>query len=306
MSSKKRRVTPGVVQHIYIRAKNGFVIYYDAADRLVFYTIFSMMAQRYGIEVIGICLMPTHIHALVAAESQMILSRFMSACLSIFAKEYNRTMSLKGSLFQGPYGSAQKYGSKKIRTAISYLYNNPTEKQLTTKAEKYRWNFLAFAQCKNPFSQYLPLRKSSWRYRCALKELKSINKRKLYLKYSTLRNLFKKLYAEEKQRLIDAIITIYNPINYRLLTEFYGDYSSMLLAINSNTGSEYDIKEEDTRSSDRIYSTLNQTIKTLYPDSRLKGFLSLEEETKNLLAQQIRRITNAGLLKIKLFLHLKE
>ena len=56
-----------------------------------------------------------------------------------------------------------------------------------------------------------------------------------------------RLNERERSQLVDYIISVYNCIDYHFLTGCYGSYQDMLLAVNSNTGSEYDIKEERFR-----------------------------------------------------------
>ena len=46
MRGHKRKLPSDTFQHIYIRSVNQFVIFYSMEDRLVYYTIFAVMAKR--------------------------------------------------------------------------------------------------------------------------------------------------------------------------------------------------------------------------------------------------------------------
>lgn len=49
------------------------------------------------------------------------------------------------------------------------------------------------------------------------------------------------LSARELQQYTDYAIRMYNPVDYYAVIRYYGSYDKMLTAINSNTGSEYDV-----------------------------------------------------------------
>lgn len=126
---EKRRFLRGEYNHVYQRTVSGNNIFYDTEDYLVYYTIFSVLSKRYGVVSLGLCLMIDHIHSLIYASSREVLSRFVSHVTLQFVKEYNSTYGRSGPLFDR-FGSAPKKGMKLLRTAISYLYNNPVEKML--------------------------------------------------------------------------------------------------------------------------------------------------------------------------------
>ena len=67
---------------------------------------------------------------------------FVKEYSALYAKDFNKTIAASGQVFK-TFGCAAKKGDKSIRTACSYLYNNPGEKELCEKAEEYRWTFLA-------------------------------------------------------------------------------------------------------------------------------------------------------------------
>jgi len=60
-----------------------------------------------------------------------------------------------------------------------------------------------------------------------------------------LKHLFQLLNKREALQLRDLILRSYNPINYDLIISLYGSLKNAMIAINSNTGAEYDIQEDD-------------------------------------------------------------
>ena len=71
-----------------------------------------------------------HIHGLLEAESRNEVSPFVGEYTRRYSKELNLSIGAKTPAFNPEFGCAVKSGDKKIRTACSYLYNNPGEKGL--------------------------------------------------------------------------------------------------------------------------------------------------------------------------------
>ena len=293
------------MNHTYQRSVSGFNIFYEVEDYLVYYTIFSVMSRRYGMVVYGLCLMIDHIHTLTSTSSCKTFSKFMSNVAIQFVKEYNRYHNRVGPLFSECFGSAPKAGLKRLRTAIAYLFNNPVERLLCKRAQEYRWNFLAYAASDNPFSDPLVLKKASRRLRRALKEVDGTLKRNEYMTYVQLKRMFVGMDAREKNQLIDYIIVRYNIIRYDdLITKCYDGYENMLMAINSNAGSEYEVQELRYGRSDAEY-------RYLYKYVHEKGFkdagevISLPSDSKFKLMVDMMNETSVSKLQICKFLHLK-
>lgn len=301
----KRKFIKEQMNHTYQRSVSGFNIFYEVEDYLVYYTIFSVMSRRYGMVVYGLCLMIDHIHTLTSTSSCKTFSKFMSNVTIQFVKEYNRYHNRVGPLFSECFGSAPKAGLKRLRTAIAYLFNNPVERLLCKRAQEYRWNFLAYAASDNPFSDPLVLKKASRRLRRALKEVDGTLKRNEYMTYVQLKRMFVGMDARETNQLIDYIIVRYNIIRYEdLTTKCYDGYENMLMVINSNAGSEYEVQELRYGRSDAEY-------RYLYKYVHEKGFkdagevISLPSDSKFKLMVDMMNETSVSKLQICKFLHLK-
>jgi len=297
---KSRKFLCGEIHHVYQRTLNGFNIFYDVEDYLVYYTVFSVMALRYGVVVWGLCLMIDHIHSLIASDDRDRFSRFLSSVTIQFMKEYNAAYGRTGQLFER-FGSAPKKGLKVLRTTIAYLYNNPVEKHLCRRAQDYRWNFLSFGSGNRPG---ISLSGASRSLRRAINEIDYTASRVRHLKYAQLRRLLASVSTTERSMLIDYIILKYTVVRYDAIADCYGGYANMLIAINSNAGSEYDIPEVWTTRSDVEY-------RELYKFVRKKGFqyvgdvISLDKTEKVALAKELLLKTHADQYQICKFLHLE-
>lgn len=303
MRGHRRKYNGEAFEHVFQRAKQYRVIFYSSEDRLVFYTIFSIMAWRYGVSVLALALMYNHYHTLFKSVLPKVRALFIGTVTSTYAKAFNRDSGHKGALFEKAYGNALKLGEKKVRTTVSYCYNNSSEKRLVVRAEQDRWNFLAYIDNDHPFSEPIILEKASARLRAALKEVDAHVADHAFLRYGCIRRLFGGLSAREKEQLTDYIISRYLPIDKELLLSFYKDYDSMVMAINSNTGSEYDIREEYRNDSDEPYTQMIKMLSASSFASNPHRILSASPEKKARIASVLRRTTSAQDYQIGRFLH---
>lgn len=303
MRGHKRKYNGEAFEHVFQRAKLYRVIFYSEEDRLVFYTIFSTMAWQYGVNVLALALMFNHYHVLFKPVSPKVRAMFIGTVTSTYAKAFNQDSGRKGALFEKAYGNAPKLGEKKIRTCISYCYNNSSEKRLVSRAEHDRWNLLAYVNNSQPFSEPINLRHVSASLRAALKEVDAHVKDHAYLRYACLRRLFRKLDVKEREQLTDYIISRYLPIDKELLLSFYKDYDSMVLAINSNTGSEYDIREEYRNDTDEPYVQMLKAVSNSSFASNPHTIVSAPLQKKIQIADVLKQMTNAKDYQIARFLH---
>lgn len=303
MRGHTRKFYQDAFEHIFQHAIDYRLLFYSWVDRLVFFTIFSVMAKRYGIIVLALALMFNHFHCLIKAVSSNVMALFVGTVTSTFALAFNRDIGRKGPVFEKAYGNSIKATPKIVRTSIAYNYNNSVEKGLFTCAQADRWNFLAYINNNHPFSDPIEMDKVSKKLRSALKVVDCYVKDQAYLNYATVRRLFKNLRESEREQLIDYIISSYLPIDKEALLSYYKGYEEMLLAINSNTGSEYDISEEYNNDSDCIYTQmLNLIEKSSYADKPHSVILA-DNDKKRQIAAVLRQRTGAKDYQIARVLH---
>lgn len=302
MKYKKRRFTSGECMHVYQRTKGGMNIFYDLEDYIVFYTVFSVVSKLYKISVLELCMMIDHVHILLSSEVLSEISRFIQHYTSLFMREYNNGIGRKGSLFHKSFGSAPKKGSKMIRSAIVYIGNNPVEKGLCSKAAEYRWNFLAYMSADDPFSKSGPLCGYSLRLRNAMREVAGCSQRGEYLSYAKVRRMYGRLREHEKEILTDYVIKTYFPFAKEELLSFYNSYDDMLNAMDSTSGSEYDIKEKYYYGTDLIYEDMMEVVRgNVMP---VRKVTVVPDEDKFEIARLLHCRTQGSVIQISKFLHI--
>lgn len=303
---RRRRFLDGECNHIYQRTLNGFNIFYDHEDYLVFYMILSTSARKFRVRILELCLMVDHIHILLESDSCQEMSGFVRYYSSVFVREYNDSIGREGQMMYKSFGSAPKKGDKKTRSAIVYIGNNPVEKKMCASAEEYRWNFIAYLDNDNPFSQDIPPRSRRRILRKAMKEAAADASANRYMNFSKLRWYMSRLNQEEKELLTDLIISLYMPVDKEALLNYYSDLPQMVLAMKASTGSDYDIREKVTPHSDLVYNRMIEVVRAETGLDVVRKVVVLPEERKmELVAKLQKAIPSAQLYQICKFLHLK-
>ena len=103
----------GECNHIYQRTVNGFNLFYDREDYLVFYMILSVSVRKFNVSILMLCLMIDHIHILLDAVSCKEMADFVRYYTSIYVREYNDSIGRTGQMMYKSFGSAPKKGDKK-------------------------------------------------------------------------------------------------------------------------------------------------------------------------------------------------
>ena len=281
-------IRPDAIHHIYQNTRRGHLIFYSVKDYLVFLSVVSLSARRNNLRVLGICMMPDHIHLLVRVHDPRQLIYFVRDYTSRFTRLHNDYYHRQGALLN-PYGCAPKIGHKRIRSGIAYLYNNPVENHLVLRAEEDRWNLLAYAANRYPFSEKFRMDYARWELRKALYEVKDTRRSGRNLEYVQLERISRHLSPRELQQFIDYAIWKYNPVDYQAVIRFFGSYEEMLTAVNANTGSEYDLKEDAFAKDHRIYRQMIHHLMGLGRWSSMKEVLDLPEDARKRLAGRLVR-----------------
>ena len=272
---KRRRFIDGTVHHIYQKPADGIVIFYTELDFIVFLTLFSVVSRKYDVTVLGVCPMIDHWHIVVTAGNKTALSAFVQEYTSRFVKEYNFSLGReKGRMFTRRFGCAPKRSDKDVRSTLAYLYNNAPERKLCSKAEEYKWNLLAYGTSCHPYSAPLDHSHLSSRMKKALSLVKSMHTSANYLGYIFLERLYRGLTSVECEQITDYILSLYSPVDYGQLEEYYGEWETMLQAFSSNTGSEYELREDWAGYTDKVYSRMTAILLRKLNISSIKEVLT--------------------------------
>ena len=297
----------GIFYHCYQRPIDRGVIFYTVSDHLLYFTVMCIRAARYSVKICKCVQMPDHLHHSVIEKECGHLSSFIQDVSSTFTREYNRVHGRKGPMFDTPFGRAPKRTDKSIRTNLTYLDNNPVERQLVAMAEEYRWNYLAYALSNHPFSEKIVLRKASMPLRRALKMVQIQHKKGRYLTGTLLRKMFDSLPCKrECEQLTDYIISTYSVIDHEAAISFFQSYGNELITAHANTGNEHDIKEHFVGRSDVCYNKMTQILLKTGRVGDIHELYIMSEEEKWRVFNFLRARINAPARQIAAFLHLPQ
>ena len=301
---KIRKFNSGILNHCYQPSADWGVLFYSRMDHLVFFTLYCVLARKYCIQVLALCQMPDHVHDSVVAKSKEDLTGFKKELNSRFAKMYNEFCGTTGPVFKTPFGSAPKKSAKAARTNVIYVANNAVERQLVKLAEDYRWNYLAYAFFKYPFSREIIIRRSAKALRAAVKVVTAQFKAGRPMNYALLKRLSKDLTPFEVDQFTDFIISTYNVIDYKAAIRLFDSYPDMMRAIHSNTGSEYDLNEVFLGRTDKPYAQMTRILMKYCGFKDIHEFLSLDKKRKQELYAILRKHTDVMDEQIFRYLHI--
>lgn len=304
MKMKTKRFSPGVPVHSYEKGADGKVLFYCLRDRLVYFTIFCIEAERHDIIVLSLCIMFNHTHSLTEAKSYEKHFRFHQAVESQYAKAFNGASSRNGRVFKKPFGWATKRSVAKVKDCLAYHANNPVEKKLCKRGVDNQWTFLAYGSSDHPFSRPIRLEQASAPFRRGLKLVQSAHGRKQPLEYALLNRIYSPLSLEETRQMTDFIIKTYCVIDFQKAAACFGGYDKMIAAFDVISGSEHDITEDFVPEPDIAYLEMIKIMKEEGFDLSKKRFFSLDGPEKMALASHLFQKTSASPRQVARFLHL--
>lgn len=264
----------GTLCHVYQRSFRGRILFYSMKDYLLFFTILCTKAVRYRVRILALSLMPDHFHIIVETGSHTQLASFMDVFTSLFAREFNIATGQEGHIFRIPFGMADKFKAK--------------------------------SRSKHPFSMPLDVSRCRKILRNAVELVEGEHQRGKHLSPKMLDILFDGLDSNESEQLCDRIVSIYNVIDYDRATSFFDGYESMCLAASSNTGSEYEIREEFTPDSDTAYARLEEKVREMTSLRNPRDVVRLEAEVKARIATSALSSGLATPLQVKKYLRLPD
>ena len=139
----------------------------------------------------------------------------------------------------------------------------------------------------------------------ALHEVDSMVSLNQPLKYALPNRIFKKLSKDEREQLVDYIISSYSPIDYQELESHFKSYDSMLLAMESTTGDDYDIQESRDNFSLSVFNEMMTYMESKLPRNKVRIITTYDLDDKIALFKELQENTSASIHQICSFLHIK-
>ncbi len=148
MPRRSRDLSPTGIYHVMLRGINKSTIFHDEVDYMKMTQILSKVSSPTekngeiippGCSIYAYCLMPNHIHLLMAEQGET-LERTMKRIGVSYVRYYNQRRDRTGHLFQDRYRSEAVGNSKYFATLLRYIHFNPVAAGMVQQPGHYKWS----------------------------------------------------------------------------------------------------------------------------------------------------------------------
>jgi len=153
-----RTVAVGSAHHITQRGNNRQDVFFVDDDRRVYLELLKEQADKYGLEILGYCLMSNHVHLVVVPKAEEALAKAVGRTHFRYTQYINRFHKRSGHLWQGRFYSCA-LDSRHFWLAMKYIELNPVRARLCRKPWRYEWSSAAAHVDEKAESDVLNLRK---------------------------------------------------------------------------------------------------------------------------------------------------
>ena len=157
MPRMARAIAVGCAHHITQRGNNRQEVFFVDQDREVYLQILAEQAGRYGLEILGYCLMTNHVHIVAIPQAEDSLAKGIGRTHFRYSQYINRFHRRSGHLWQGRFYSCALDG-RHLWLALKYVELNPVRARLCRRAWRYEWSSAAAHTDESARSDLLNLR----------------------------------------------------------------------------------------------------------------------------------------------------
>jgi REP element-mobilizing transposase RayT len=130
--------------HVMSRGNDKREMFIDDVDYARYLRVLERSAERFGVEVVALCLMPNHVHLLVKPH-QHPLSRMMQHLNGSYCGWFNRRHGRVGHVLQGRYKCQIIEGGPSFLRVLRYIVMNPVTARKVTHPADWPWSSYAQA-----------------------------------------------------------------------------------------------------------------------------------------------------------------
>jgi len=137
-----RIVSEGLPHHITQRGNNKQDIFFVDDDRKAYLEILKRQSAKYGLVVMGYCLMGNHIHLIAIPQNEDSLAKAVGRTHFVYTQYINRFHNRSGHLWQGRFYSCG-LDEQHFLSAMRYIEHNPVRAGICQKPWDYEWSSAA-------------------------------------------------------------------------------------------------------------------------------------------------------------------
>ncbi|TAM43789.1 hypothetical protein EPN54_00080, partial [bacterium] len=140
MSRKARLILENACYHVMVRGNQKQNTFIENEDFVKYFELLRHYKRKYGFKLYGYCLMPNHVHLIIALEKSGILSKIMQGLNQTYTMWFNKKYNKVGHLWQGRYKSMVINRNRYLLDCIEYVEMNPIRANMNQSLFDYPWN----------------------------------------------------------------------------------------------------------------------------------------------------------------------
>ena len=139
MARRARIVIPGIPHHLTQRGVRRNPIFFDKADRQLYYRLLFKMCKLHGVHVHSYSWMPNHVHIVAIPDRADSFAKTFRPVNSTYALLHNEKYGTSGYLWEDRFFSCA-LDEYHYRAAVRYVERNAVRAGLVDRAEDYPWS----------------------------------------------------------------------------------------------------------------------------------------------------------------------
>jgi REP-associated tyrosine transposase len=139
MARLARIVVPGHPHHVTQRGNRRQPVFFAPSDYALYRDLLAEHCRKASVEVWAYCLMPNHVHLVLAPQTATGLARALGETHRRYTGFVNARARWTGHLFQGRFGSVAMDDAHFV-VAARYVALNPVRAKLVARAQDWAWS----------------------------------------------------------------------------------------------------------------------------------------------------------------------
>ena len=144
MPRTARSLVAGGYYHVVSRGNNRARLFEDPCTYDAFLRLIGQAQQRHPLSLLVACVMPNHVHFVVAQHGANDISRWMHWLLTTHGHRHHLGRETCGRVWQGRFKAFPIQQDVHLLTVMRYVERNPLRAGLVRKAENWAWGSLAW------------------------------------------------------------------------------------------------------------------------------------------------------------------
>lgn len=144
MPRTARSLVAGGHYHVISRGNNRARLFEEPRDYDAFVGLIGQAQERHPLSLLAACVMPNHVHLVVAQQAAGDISRWMHWLLTTHGHRHHLGRETCGRVWQGRFKAFPIQQDAHLLTVMRYVERNPLRAGLVRRGEDWAWGSLAW------------------------------------------------------------------------------------------------------------------------------------------------------------------